>query len=42
MKLIALICFKEDEPYKFKRIKEGDDNSINIKERLDDNETIKA
>ena len=37
IKLIALICFKEDEPYKFKSVKEGD---VNIKERLDDNETI--
>lgn len=37
MKFIALICFKEDEPYQFKKGKEGD---VNIKERLEDDETI--
>ena len=37
MKLIALICFKGDGPYKFKILKKGD---VNIKERLYDNETI--
>ena len=28
MKLIALICFKGDGPYKFKILKKGDDNSL--------------